>query len=61
MNNSVEDITYANAQHVGILREREFMIGYQNDCHSFFLTLLSELHDENPSNGTCLFSLRYCY
>lgn len=51
MNNSVEDITYANAQHVNILREREFMIGYQNDCHSFFLTLLSELHDENQASG----------
>lgn len=31
------------------------MIGYQNDCHSFFLTLLSELHDENPANGTFSF------
>lgn len=51
MNNSVENITYANAQHVNILREREFMIGYQNDCHSFFLTLLSELHDENQASG----------
>lgn len=39
-------------------REREFMIGYQNDCHSFFLTLLSELHDENPANGiTSLFEI----
>uniref|UniRef100_A0A8W8JDM8 ubiquitinyl hydrolase 1 n=2 Tax=Magallana gigas TaxID=29159 RepID=A0A8W8JDM8_MAGGI len=39
-------------------REREFMIGYQNDCHSFFLTLLSELHDENPANDiTSLFEI----
>lgn len=39
-------------------REREFMIGYQNDCHSFFLTLLSELHDENPSNDiTSMFKI----
>lgn len=39
-------------------REREFMIGYQNDCHSFFLTLLSELHDENPASDiTSLFEI----
>lgn len=39
-------------------REREFMIGYQNDCHSFFLTLLSELHDENPARDiTSLFEI----
>lgn len=34
------------------------MIGYQNDCHSFFLTLLSELHDENPARDiTSLFEI----
>lgn len=31
------------------IRESEFSVGYQNDCHSFFLTLLSELQDENPA------------
>ncbi|XP_056015888.1 ubiquitin carboxyl-terminal hydrolase 2-like isoform X7 [Ostrea edulis] len=29
-------------------REHEFRIGYQNDCHSFLLTLLSELNKETP-------------
>lgn len=39
-------------------REREFMIGYQNDCHSFFLTLLSELHDENQASDiTSMFKI----
>ncbi|XP_061169352.1 uncharacterized protein LOC133178643 [Saccostrea echinata] len=35
-------------------REHEFRIGFQNDCHSFLLTLLSELHDENQAKDTTL-------
>ncbi|XP_061169409.1 ubiquitin carboxyl-terminal hydrolase 2-like [Saccostrea echinata] len=30
-------------------REHEFRIGFQNDCHSFFLALLSEIYDENQA------------
>ncbi|XP_062580701.1 uncharacterized protein LOC134242600 isoform X2 [Saccostrea cucullata] len=35
-------------------REREFRIGLQNDCHSFLLTLLSELYDENQAKDTTI-------
>ncbi|XP_062573643.1 uncharacterized protein LOC134235518 isoform X2 [Saccostrea cucullata] len=33
-------------------REHEFRIGFQNDCLSFFLALLSEIHDENQAKET---------
>ncbi|XP_062584483.1 ubiquitin carboxyl-terminal hydrolase 2-like [Saccostrea cucullata] len=47
-NQSPKSFTIAAFMDMVSKRDREFSIGYQNDCHSFFLTLLSELHDENP-------------
>ncbi|XP_062578213.1 ubiquitin carboxyl-terminal hydrolase 15-like isoform X2 [Saccostrea cucullata] len=47
-NRSPKSFTIAAFMDMVSKRDREFSIGYQNDCHSFFLTLLSELHDENP-------------